>query len=137
MKIKIHIPFLILFFIIFGVEVCIALFVHDSFIRPFIGDVLVVLLIYSCICIFYSRRSIVTAIGVFLFACLVEIAQFFQIVRLLGLEQNTIAGILIGSTFDWMDILAYGIGFTILIPVILFTDYFSNKYPHIDKKPGQ
>ncbi|MCW5910752.1 MAG: DUF2809 domain-containing protein [Cyclobacteriaceae bacterium] len=31
---------------IFIAEVLIALFVHDSFIRPYVGDVLVVILIY-------------------------------------------------------------------------------------------
>ena len=38
--------------IIFLVEVCIALFVRDRFIRPYVGDMLVVVLIYTFLRIF-------------------------------------------------------------------------------------
>jgi hypothetical protein len=35
--------------IIFAIEVCIALFVHDGFIRPYVGDVLAVALVYAAL----------------------------------------------------------------------------------------
>lgn len=40
-------------------EVLIALYVHDAFVRPYIGDVLVVIVIYTFIRIFVDRKSVV------------------------------------------------------------------------------
>lgn len=39
-------------------EVLIALFVHDRFIRPYAGDILVVLLIYALVRIFFRNGLI-------------------------------------------------------------------------------
>ena len=38
------------------IEVLIALYVHDAFVRPYIGDVLVVVVIYTFIRIFVPER---------------------------------------------------------------------------------
>ncbi len=46
---KINKRYLSAFFILLTIEVFIALFVHDNFIRPYIGDVLVVIVIYTFI----------------------------------------------------------------------------------------
>jgi hypothetical protein len=40
---------------------------------------------------------------VFLFACFVEVLQYFQLVETLGIT-NRAARIILGSTFDWADI---------------------------------
>lgn len=92
---------------LFGIEVLIAFYLHDKWIRPFLGDVLVVILIYAFIRIFYERHTQAIAIGVLLFACAIEIGQYYQLATLLGLEHNKLAKIVIGSTFDWWDIIAY------------------------------
>ena len=47
---------------------------------------------------------------VFLFAALVEAAQYIDVVKLLGWEDNAILSTLIGRTFSWADILCYGVG---------------------------
>lgn len=39
--------YLTAFVILLMVEICIALFVHDRFIRPYVGDVLVTVLLYE------------------------------------------------------------------------------------------
>ncbi|MDG1915837.1 MAG: DUF2809 domain-containing protein [Crocinitomix sp.] len=36
--------------------------------------------------------------------------QFFQFAGVVGLEKNGIARVILGSTFDWLDILAYTLG---------------------------
>jgi uncharacterized membrane protein len=96
--------------VLFLVEVCIALFVKDQFIRPFIGDVLVVILIYCGVRAFWRIR-IPTAIALVLaFAYAVEGLQYFNLVDRLGLRPYPILAIAIGSVFDWKDILAYTIG---------------------------
>lgn len=99
---------------LFFVEVLIALFVHDGIIRPLVGDVLVVILIYCFIRTFWRIKVNVTIAAVFLFACLVEGLQFIQIVDRLGLSQNKVASVIIGTAFDWKDIVAYAIGCAIV-----------------------
>jgi Protein of unknown function (DUF2809) len=62
--------------------------VMTGIIRPFVGDVLVVILIYCFIRTFLRVKVNVTIGAVFLFACLVEGLQFIHIVDRLGLIQN-------------------------------------------------
>lgn len=93
------------------VEICIALFLHDGFIRPFLGDVIVVWLVFALVRSFYAGgKDWQAAAGVFAFAVLVEAGQYFDLVSLLGLGGSRIARVMIGSVFDWRDILAYGAG---------------------------
>ena len=42
--------------VIFLVEFLIARYVHDSFIRPYVGDVLVVILLYTFVRIFVPEK---------------------------------------------------------------------------------
>lgn len=58
--------YLILTIFLFVIEVLIALFVHDNFIRPYVGDVLVVILIYCFVKSFLDLPEFVLAIGVLL-----------------------------------------------------------------------
>lgn len=88
------------------IEVFIAVYVHDNFIRPFFGDVLVVFVLY---CFLRSISDTPWAIWiVFVFASLVECSQALPLVDVLGIH-NRILRILLGTTFDWMDLAAYGI----------------------------
>ncbi|CAN1209974.1 DUF2809 domain-containing protein [Tumidithrix helvetica PCC 7403] len=96
--------------LLFLIEVCIAVFFDDRFIRPFVGDVLVVILIYCLIRSFWKIRATVAALSVFGFACAIEGLQYLNLVDRLGLRQYKLLAIVIGTTFDWMDILAYAIG---------------------------
>lgn len=95
-------------------EVLIALYVHDSFIRPYIGDVLVVIVIYTFIRIFIPERYRLLPLWVFLFAVGVEMLQFVHIVELLGLKDNRFFSLLVGSVFDIKDIICYAAGCLLL-----------------------
>lgn len=103
--------YFLLFILFFIIEILIAKFLTDQFIRPFVGDVLVVILIYCFFKSFLNISSNKIAIGVLLFACIIEVLQIFHLVKLLHLEQNKIMRIAIGSVFDFKDILAYCIGY--------------------------
>lgn len=111
---KINYKYASIFVILLIVEICIALFIHDNTIRPFVGDVLVVCVIYFFIRSFTSKRIRFLATYVFLFACLIEVGQYFNLVSVLHMESFKVARIIIGSTFDLNDIFCYFIG-TILI----------------------
>ena len=114
---KKRIRYAIITLILLVAEVLIALFIHDKFIRPYVGDVLVTVLICTFLRILLPEKVKLLPLYVFLFAALVEVAQYFEIVKLIGLEKNKFFSILIGSVFDIKDIICYGIG-CILVYVI-------------------
>ena len=104
----------VLFFLI---EVYIAIFINDQLIRPFVGDVLVVILIYCFVKSFWKIRSNLAAISVFGFACAIEGLQYLNLVDRLGLSQNKLLATILGTTFDWKDIFAYALGTVIILVV--------------------
>ena len=110
-----------LFSLIFTVETLIALYVHDNFIRPYFGDVLVVILIYCFVKSFLNLRVITAAILVLLFAFTIEFLQYLNIVEKLSLQNSKIARTIIGTSFSWFDMLSYISGiFFVLLAEYLF-----------------
>lgn len=107
---KPRIKYLLAFIAIFILEVFIALFVRDRFIRPYGGDILVTVLICCFVRIFFPTGVRLLPVWVFLFAAAVEIGQYFDFVSLLGLGSIPFFRILLGSTFSFADILCYGAG---------------------------
>ncbi|WP_295337661.1 DUF2809 domain-containing protein [Flavobacterium sp.] len=101
--------------LLFLIEVSIALFVNDNFIRPYFGDVLVVILIYCFLKSFFKWSVLNTCIAVLLFAFSVETLQYFTIVEKLQLQDNGLAKTVIGTSFAWEDILAYSVGTAMVI----------------------
>lgn len=102
-----RIRFLLLTVLLFFTELFIGAFVHDRFIRPYVGDMLVVILIYSTLRILIPRGVRPLIWCVFFFAAAVEVLQYFNLPRLLGVEQFGLARIILGSTFDIKDIGCY------------------------------
>lgn len=109
------------YFLIFSIllitEIAIALFIPDGFIRHYLGDVLVVILIYCFVLSFLKLPVIPTAIGVLLFAYCIEILQYFKLVDILGLSHSRLARVVLGSTFDWMDMVMYTLGIAVTLVV--------------------
>lgn len=112
--------------ILFMVEVFIALYVKDDFIRPHFGDFLVVILIYYFVKTFLNISSRKVAIAVLLFSFTIEILQHFKIVEKLGLHHSTLARVIIGTSFSWKDLLAYTLGIAFVLLVEKLTN---NKNP--------
>lgn len=100
--------------LIFSIELLIGTQLDDAFIRPFVGDLLVVVLIYCLLRILLVIPCYPLAIGVLVFAISVETGQYFHLAELLGVGHIRLARIIIGSTFDPKDLLAYLLG-TMLI----------------------
>jgi len=101
--------------LLFLIEVAIAVLFDDQFIRPFVGDVLVVILIYSFVRTFWKVKANVAALSVLVFACFIEGLQYLNLIDKLGWRQYKILAIILGTTFDWKDILAYVLGTTIIL----------------------
>jgi hypothetical protein len=107
---KFSFTYSILAIIFFITEVFIALYMHDTVIRPYGGDFLVVMLIYCFVKSFMNTPVMATAIGVLLFAYAVEISQYFHLVNVLGLERSSLAKALMGTSFSLIDLLMYTLG---------------------------
>lgn len=105
-----RIKFAIGFVIIFLVEVWIALFVHDQFIRPYVGDMLVVIVLYFFIKMCFLIKSRWLPGYLFVLAVGVEMLQYFQVAEWLGVAHLRVVQLLMGSVFDWKDIICYGVG---------------------------
>lgn len=103
--------------LLFAIELFIALFISDTIIRPFVGDVLVVCLIYCFLKAFLNIGETKLAAGVLLFAFLIETLQYFDFVKILGLEENRILSVALGRTFAVEDFAAYLVGFLLILGI--------------------
>lgn len=107
---KRRIIYALLFLSVLLAEILIALFVKDAFVRPYVGDMLVTVLICCFLRIFFPSGVKLLPVYVFIFASAVEAGQYFDIVKLLGLEGNRFISVLLGRTFSVVDIFCYAIG---------------------------
>jgi hypothetical protein len=98
-------------------EVAIALFVHDRFVRPYLGDTLAVILVYAGLRAILRIDTIRATAIAFLIAVVIEFGQLFQVLDLLGLGSNRIARIVLGYGFELKDFLAYAAGALIVLTV--------------------
>ena len=98
--------------LIFLAEVSIAtIFKNIVWLRSYFGDLLVVILIYTFILSFFEiKNKNLLNLGIFIFACAIELAQYFHFAELLGFQDNKIAMIVLGNSFSLVDILCYAIG---------------------------
>ena len=91
---------------VLGIEVLIALFVHDRFVRPYLGDVLAVVCVYFFARIFLQTKPRYLSIFVTAFAFLVELVQLTPLSDVLPSPLSVI----VGGTFDLKDLLCYFVG---------------------------
>lgn len=107
------------------IEVLIAVYVHDNFVRPYLGDYLVVMLMYCALRTFINASPIKIAVAVLLFAYLIELLQYVHLVDRLGLADNQFAKTVIGYGFEWFDLLAYTLG---VITILLLEHFFGGGF---------
>ena len=93
--------------VLFIAEVCIALFVQDKIIRPYVGDFLVVMLLYAFLKSFFRISVIKAVLAVLLFSYFIEALQYLNLTGLPGLERKKIVLVVLGSHFEWTDIIIY------------------------------
>ena len=105
-----HTGYFLLALLLLAVEIVIAKYAHDEFIRPFGGDYLVVILLY-CLVRSVAEVSVpVAAISVLFFSYAVEISQYFHLADRIGYSKPSLIRTLLGSSFSWWDLLAYTLG---------------------------
>ncbi|MFV0519826.1 MAG: DUF2809 domain-containing protein [Lachnospirales bacterium] len=118
-KYNIRVNYLIIFLILLAIEIFIGVYVRDTFIRPYVGDMLIVILLYFGVRIFIPHKVKKLPIYIFAFAFFVEAIQLIDITAFIPFLNTPFFRIILGSTFDIADIFAYGAGTLVLI----FYDY--------------
>lgn len=82
-----------------------------QFIRNTVGDFLVVICIYSFIKTFRPEfNPFFLASAVFTFAITIEYVQYYNSIHKTLTTDGTFVQLTLGSTFDYMDIIAYFLG---------------------------
>ena len=109
-KNRLRIIYAVMFLIILTIELLIALFAHDNFIRPYVGDMLVTVLICSLARFLIPEKIKIMPILVFVFSAIVEIGQYFDFVKKIGLDDIAFISTLLGRTFSFADLICYAIG---------------------------
>ncbi len=93
--------------LLFIIEVLIALFVQDKIVRPYVGDFIVVILLYTFLKSFFRISVLKAVLTVLFFSYFIEILQYLKITGLPGLEQKKIVLVVLGSHFEWIDMIIY------------------------------
>ena len=116
----------ILSVILLGIEVLIGLFAH-GWVRSYLGDVLVVILLYTIIRTIVLRKGkwFVIPTIILVFSFIVEFLQLWGFCDRFGIT-NEFLRIVIGTGFSWIDIACYCIG---IIPCYV-SEYLLNRRNH-------
>ncbi len=95
-------------------EVFIALYMHDRFVRPYAGDFLAAIFVY-CLLRSVVRASVGRLATMALaISYLIEGLQYFNLLDRLDWHSRA-ARIIFGSHFEWSDIIAYTLGIGLVL----------------------
>ena len=102
--------YFLLLLVFFLIEAGIACYLKDGFIRHTFGDYLVVIMLYFFLKCFIKIKPITASLVVLLIAFIVEFLQLTSFLEFFNLENNYYAKLILGSTFQISDLLAYTLG---------------------------
>jgi hypothetical protein len=80
-----------------------------------LGDFLVVIMLYCLVKSVVKKQEFEIGLLVLIFAYLVELGQYYQLVKLVGLGDNQLANIVFGNFFSWVDIVMYTLGIMLVL----------------------
>ena len=108
------------------IEIAIAKY-SDGWIRSYVGDIIVVILIYSALMavVNFNKKAVILFTLILAFA--IEFSQYFKLAELLGFEKGSVAYIVLGNTFSVEDLLCYLLG-GIIILIIESMTFRNNLY---------
>ncbi|PWN65634.1 ribosomal maturation YjgA family protein [Chryseobacterium viscerum] len=123
MKLQFSLKYFLLTLLIFLVEILIATKLSGIFfVRAYLGDVIVVMLMYTFVKSFVKVNDQKLILGILIFSFLVEFAQYFHIAEKLGFRPGSLMYIVIGNSFSWIDNLCYAVGCLILYVFVRTTN---------------
>ncbi|WP_242202392.1 ribosomal maturation YjgA family protein [Aestuariivivens insulae] len=119
MKLYFNLTYFSFFILLLCIEALIAIFLKTGFIRHTIGDFLVVILIYCFVKSFFKITPLKLGIAVLAFAFLIEFLQLVNILALFNLHKKSFLKLLLGSTFQITDLIAYTLGVASILSIEL------------------
>ena len=114
-KFRFNLGYLFIALLLFIIEILIAKY-FSGWVRSYLGDVLVIILIYSTIMAFIELNKKLVVLLTLILAFTIEFSQYFKLAEVLGFEKGSIAKVVLGNTFSVEDLVCYVVGgFIILI----------------------
>ena len=105
--------YLLIFLFLLGVEIAIATYLKTGFIRAYLGDLLVVILLY-CLLMSTLKPSVKTGLILTLaIAFAIELLQLVNLTKFFPQEYKQLATLVLGSHFSWLDLLMYVLGIVV------------------------
>jgi len=111
---------------ILAVEIYIGACVRDAWVRPYAGDLLAVVLVYATLRMVLALPAPALATVSFLVGAIVEAIQYLGIHEIFGIAHHPLLAVVVGTTFQWEDLLAYAIGALIALLIDAKTRWWSN-----------
>ena len=108
-NLRVRLFFLAVAVVILAIEIYIAAFVKGGFVRHYLGDVLVTVMLYAFGRAIFKTAPKILAFEIFIFSLSIEILQYFKMLEILDIH-NLIIRIVFGGTFDVSDIVCYALG---------------------------
>lgn len=108
-KFRFHVGYFLIAISLFLIEVFIAKYV-TGWVRSYLGDVLVIMLIYSAILTVTELNKKLVVLLTLILAFAIEFGQYFKLAELLGFEKGSVAYIVLGNTFSLEDLVCYIVG---------------------------
>lgn len=72
-------------------------------------------MLYCVVKSFAKLSNPIAAGGVLCFAFAIELAQYAQLVEKLGWQDSKIAAMVMGTSFEWIDVIAYVLGTGVIL----------------------
>ncbi|MCT4630502.1 DUF2809 domain-containing protein [Winogradskyella sp.] len=123
MKLQLNKYYIALAHSLFLIELAIAFIIKTGFIRYTFGDYLVVILLYAIFRGFTNMSVRASALVVLLIAYGIELLQLTPFLTYFSLQDNLIANLIFGNTFQFGDLVAYTLG---IITVLIIESYNGN-----------
>ncbi|EAQ48378.1 ribosomal maturation YjgA family protein [Leeuwenhoekiella blandensis] len=105
--------YFLIFLFLLGVEIAIATYLKTGFIRAYLGDLLVVILLYSLLMSTLKpsvKRGLILTLAI---AFAIELLQLINLTRFFPQEYKQLATLVLGSHFSWLDLLMYVLGIVV------------------------
>lgn len=108
---KKRLPYLIGSVVLLLIEIYIGACVHDDIVRPYVGDILVTILLCCIGRVLFPQGLPWLPTAVFALAVAVECIQLIDIPAI----EDTVWEVILGTSFSWIDIVCYGLGCAVFV----------------------
>lgn len=88
-----------------------------GWVRSYLGDVLVIVLLYSAIMSVAALNKKSVVLFTLIVAFVIEFSQYLKLAELLGFAPDSLAYIVLGNTFSGADLGCYAIGAILILLV--------------------